>query len=184
MPDLRLIPSPDLPRDLKCQILSYIRIEWPWIFRDGNRFWDYTDKSTHPVNVVITERGLLISHAEVNWRMLEHAGQTYKVCGVSAVFTYPAFRKEGYGLQVLRAATAFIQASDADLALLFCLPQLVSFYTKAGWEAPASAKIIYGDPLYPHIEKGVTCALFVSERGRAARPAFITQPVYIGLGSW
>ena len=94
MPDLRFIPSAELPRDLKLQVLSFIRIEWWWIFRDNNRFWDYTDKSTHPVNAVITERGLVISHAEVNWRMLEHGGQAYKVYGVSAVFTYPAFRKE------------------------------------------------------------------------------------------
>ena len=184
MPDLRFIPSPDLPRDLKCQLLSFIRIEWSSIFHAGNRFWDYTDKPTHPVNVVLTERGLLVSHAEVNWRLLEHAGQTYKVYGVSAVFTYPAFRNAGYGLQVLRAATDFIQDSDADLAFLFCLPQLVPFYNKAGWEAPASAKVLYGDPLYPHIEKGATCMLFVSERGRAARHAFTTQPVYIGFGSW
>src|SRR5687767_12574584 len=184
MPDLRFIPSAELPRDLKLQVLSFIRIEWWWIFRDNNRFWDYTDKSTHPVNAVITERGLVISHAEVNWRMLEHGGQAYKVYGVSAVFTYPAFRKEGYGTQVMRAVTEHLRASDADLALLFCLPQLVPFYENAGWETPPNAQILYGDRDHPHEEEIATCMLFVSERGRAAREAFSTQPVYVRAYTW
>ena len=184
MPDLRITPSAELPRDIKCQLLSFIRIEWAWIFEGRNRFWDYTEKRTHPVNVFIAERGLLISHAEVNWRVLEHAGQAYKVYGVSAVFTYPAFRKEGYGRQVMHAATDYIRASDADLAMLFCRPELVPFYASAGWEAPAGAVIQYGDADYPHTEEGATCMLFVSERGQATRAAFTTQPVYIGGGSW
>ncbi len=184
MSELRLIPSEELPRELKCQILSFIRIEWWWIFRDHNRFWDYTQKSTHPVNVVLSERGQVISHAEVTWRMVEHGGAAYKVYGVSAVFTYPAFRKEGYGTQVLRAATDYIRASDADLAMLFCRPELVPFYEQAGWEAPASAQIIYGDRDYPHEEESATALLFVSARGQAARAAFAGQPVYVGAYTW
>jgi GNAT superfamily N-acetyltransferase len=184
MPDLRLIPSTELPRELKCQILSFIRVEWWWIFRDHDRFWDYTHKSTHPVNVVITERGQVISHAEVNWRLVEHAGASYKVYGVSAVFTFPAFRQEGYGTQVIRAATDFIRGSDADVAMLFCLPQLVPFYEHVGWEAPPNAQILYGDQDYPHEEEIATCMLFVSERGQAAREAFSTRPVYVGGHTW
>lgn len=184
MPELHLLPSAELPPDIKCQLLSFIRIEWSWIFAGRNRFWDYTEKRSHPVNVYLAERGLLISHAEVNWRLLEHARQTFKVYGVSAVFTYPAFRQAGYGRQVVRAATDYIRASDADLALLFCQPALVPFYGQAGWEAPAGAIIHYGDADYPHTEQGATCMLFVSDHGRAARPAFTTQPVYIGGGSW
>ena len=184
VPDIRFIPSPELPRELKCQILSFIRIEWWWIFRDHNRFWDFTSKATHPVNVVITERGQVISHAEINWRMVQHAGQAFKVYGVSAVFTYPAFRKEGYGRQIMRAVTDHLQASDADLGLLFCLPQLVPFYAAAGWEAPPDAQILYGDQDHPHVEEIPACMLFISDRARAARAALTTQPLYVGAYSW
>ena len=184
MSELRFYASEELPRELKCQILSFVRIEWSEIFREHNRFWDYTHKDTHPVNVVISERGQVISHAEVNWRILTQAGQPYKVYGVSAVFTYPAFRHEGYGTQVMQAVTDYIRSSDADVAMLFCLPELVPFYAHAGWEAPTEARIQYGDQDYPQREEGATCMLFVSARGQAARAAFATQPVYVGGCSW
>jgi GNAT superfamily N-acetyltransferase len=184
MPELRFFPSDELPRELKCQILAFIRVEWWFIFREADRFWDFTQKPTHPVNAVLTERGLVISHAEINWRLVEHAGQTFKVYGVSAVFTYPAFRREGYGTQVMRAVVDYLRASDADVAMLFCLPQLVPFYENAGWECPAGAQLVYGDPLYPQEEELAACMLFLSERGRAARQALTSQPVYIGLYTW
>jgi GNAT superfamily N-acetyltransferase len=184
MPELRFIPTRELPRELKCQILSFIRIEWWPIFRDGDRFWDFTEKPTHPVNAVLTERGLVISHAEVNWRMVEHAGQAFKVYGVSAVFTYPAFRREGYGSRLMAAVSDYLRASDADLAILFCQPQRVRFYEAAGWEWAAGARFAHGDPQHPQTDDLAACLLFVSPRGRAARTAFCTEPVYIGLHPW
>jgi hypothetical protein len=66
MPELASYPSPDLPADLKCQLLSFVRMEWSWIYTPENRLWDYTDKPTHPHNFVISEQGVLISHAETN----------------------------------------------------------------------------------------------------------------------
>jgi GNAT superfamily N-acetyltransferase len=102
-------------------------MEWAWVYDKAHRLWDYTEKSTHPRNFVITEQGVLISHTEVNWRMLDHAGESYKVYGLSAVFTYPAFRREGFGRQVVEAATGFIDKSDADFAMLFCARDMESF---------------------------------------------------------
>jgi len=137
-------PSTELPPDLKCQIVSFIRVEWWWAFTGQNRFWDYTKKGTHPVNVVLHEHQLVISHAEVNWRMLDHVGQQWKTYGLSAVFTYPAWRREGHAERVVRAATKQIDQSDADVALLFCLPKLIPFYERCGWEHMANTNALYG----------------------------------------
>lgn len=185
MAQCEIYPSEELPPAVKCQILSYVRVEWSWIFEGANRFWDYTKKDTHPVNVVIVERDVLISHTEVNWRNLAHEGETFKVYGVSAVFTYPAFRREGFGRQVMEATTAYIQASDADVAMLFCAPELVPFYEACGWSLMANNQLSYGPPAEPTLDEGATwLMLFVSDKGRQARPLFEQRPVYIGPYMW
>jgi GNAT superfamily N-acetyltransferase len=185
MPELTSYDSPDLPADLKCQLLSFVRMEWSWIYTPENRLWDYTDKPTHPRNFVISEQGVLISHAETNWRMLDHGGEAYKVYGVSGVFTYPAFRKEGFGAQLVEAASRHIDASDADFALLFCLPELEAFYAKQGWEAMRGTRIAYGKADAPEIdEHAFTMVRFASAKGQQARASLAGSTFYIGPYMW
>ncbi len=185
MPQTLIYPSPELPPDLKCQILAYIRAEWWWVFQGANRFWDYTVKDTHPVNVAIVENGVLISHAEVNWRTLEHRGATYKVYGISAVFTNPPFRKEGFGQQVVEAATQYIRDSDADVAMLFCLPAMQDFYARCGWIHMANTRILFGAKDAPDVDKVESLMmLFVSEKGNAAQSLFEGDGVYVGKHTW
>jgi GNAT superfamily N-acetyltransferase len=185
VPQTLIYPSPELPADLKCQILAYIRVEWWWVFQGANRFWDYTVKDTHPVNVIVVENGIVLSHAEVNWRTLEHAGEPYKVYGVSAVYTCPAFRKEGHGQKVVEAATQYIQASDADVAMLFCLPALTKFYERCGWTHMNSTQILAGEKESPHVDKvEQLMMLFISEKGKAKQSLFENTGVYVGKHSW
>lgn len=185
MPQLQVYSSPDLPPDLKCQIVSFIRIEWWWAFTGSNRFWDYTKKSTHPANVVLVEQGLVISHAEVNWRMLDHVGQQWKMYGLSAVFTYPAWRREGHGERVVRAATEQIDQSDADVAMLFCLPNLTPFYKRCGWEHMADTTVLRGDPQQPaRVDDEAVMMRFVGKRAQQARQLFADQPLYVGRHTW
>jgi GNAT superfamily N-acetyltransferase len=177
--------SEALPVGVKWQILSYVRVEWWWVFQGKNRLWDYTQKGTRPVNVVLMEEDVLVSHAEVNWRMLAHEGEVFKVYGLSAVFTYPAFRKEGFGRQVTQAATEYILSSDGDVAMLFCLPELVPFYEGCGWVAMGDTTIWYGDQGAPAVdEEEVLMMLFVSARGKGARERFEGRPVYVGAYTW
>mgnify|MGYP001774082690 CR=1 FL=1 len=184
MPEVHIYPGPMLPPSIKCQILSFIRIKWWWIFQGEHRFWDYTEKATHPVNVVLIEQELVVSHAEINRRMIEHTGQTFNAYGLSAVFTYPAWRKAGYGRQVVEAATHYIEETDADVAMLFCLPNLVGFYQRCGWEH-VEKSVLYGDPHQPTVDEEETLMMrFVSERGKLARSSFLDQAVYVGQRKW
>lgn len=185
MAQIAIHPSPELPLSLKWQILAFIRVEWWWVFQGENRFWDYTQKPTHPINFVLHEHEIVISHAEINWRMIDHAGHSYKVYGLSAVFTFPSFRKEGYGQDVVQAATDYIHRSDADIAMVFCLPHLQGFYESSGWVYIQDAQVMYGDPQHPsQDDEEIMLMLFVSKLGKETRDTFNSAPIYVGSHTW
>jgi hypothetical protein len=185
MPELTSYESKDLPSDIKCQLLSFVRIEWSSVYTPDNRLWDYTLKGTHPRNFVITEQGVLISHAETNWRMLDHDGVMYKVYGVSGVFTYPAFRREGYGAQVVATASQHIDASDGDFAVLFTSPDLADFYGRQGWEAMPEARFAYGAAEAPTVdEHDFGMIRFISAKGRQAKASLLRSTLYVGAYLW
>jgi GNAT superfamily N-acetyltransferase len=179
--------SAELPADLKCQILSFMRVEWWEGFAGQNRLRDWISPAEHhPVHFVLVESGILISHTEVKWRMLDHAGETYKTYGLSGVFTYPAFRRQGYGAQIVRAGTEYIHQSDADVAVLWCDPKLEGFYAKNGW-APmhkAISMVLHDDGnLSPAIGE-LLMMRFVSEKGQRNRPVFEREPIHWMGETW
>ncbi|MFN8453457.1 MAG: GNAT family N-acetyltransferase [Anaerolineae bacterium] len=178
-------PSQELPPLIKCQLLAYLRMEWPALFAGERRFQDFTVKETHPLSFYLAEQEVLISHTEVNWRYLEHHREIYKVYGLSAVFTYPPFRREGHGRRVVEAATAYIQASDADVAMLFCAPERQNFYRSCGWTPLPGAQVFYGSQAQPRLSReDVLLMLFVSAKGQQAGQAFERQPIYVGARLW
>jgi hypothetical protein len=186
MTEIKIYPGSDLPPHLKCQIVSYVRIQWPFAFEaDPFADWHAARRDTHPVALTLAKRGVLISHADVNWRFLDHGGETFKVYGLSAVFTYPVFREQGCGHQIVDAASAYIDESDADVAMLFCLPELTAFYAASGWVLMDRATILYGERGNPETDTiGRMMMRFVSEKGRRAKAGFEHHPVYVGEYVW
>ena len=180
---LLTLPSHDLPPEIKCQVVSFMRIyAWP-VFQSQPLGWDFMDEARHPFSLALVDGEVLISHAEVNWRALDHAGDTFIMYGLSAVFTYPQFRGQGYGHQVVEAATNHILSSEADVAMLGCQPELTEFYSAHGWSPMKEVKILIGskDSL---TQGGNVMLLFVSEKGRRSRAAFKREPVYVGAYMW
>lgn len=179
-----LFDSRQVPAHLHYQILSFVRMEWPELFSGENRLKDWTSKpELHPVTLLIEEEGVLISRLEVVWDMLHHAGEVYKVYGLSGVLTYPAFRKQGYALRLVREVTVYIkQQGDADLVLLHST--LKGFYEKAGLERMENLVTLVGDPKQPEISDETAFGLFLSARAQQGRQAFETRPVYMGESIW
>lgn len=177
--------STDYPADLKCQTLSFLRMEWPEGFRGDDRLRDWvTQESDHPVHRVLVEAGVLISHLNVVWKYLGHAGVTYKTYGLTSVFTYPAFRKQGYGHRLVASGTAAIRASEADMALFHCEPRLRNFYAQHGWESLDQAITYIGPPEAPVLVKDeILMMQFLSAKGQQGRTAFEHQPIYFGSDS-
>lgn len=178
-------PAAELPPDLKCQILSFLRITWPEGFVGENRLRDWISREDdHPCNIMLVENGILISHAEVVWKHLEHAGEMYKVYGLSGVFTYPAFRGQGYGRRIVDAGTEYIKASNADIGMFHCDPSLKEFYAKSGWIPMEGSMTWIGKKSDPVISSELMMMLFLSEKGKKRRSAFESEPVYFGEDTW
>lgn len=75
MVELLTYAGEELPADLRCQVLSFQRIQWPESFMGMNRLRDWIHQSEHhPNHFVLVEDGVLISYAGVLWKYLEHVG--------------------------------------------------------------------------------------------------------------
>ena len=179
-PLVRVFEDADFPALLNCQAVSFMRVEWPFVFSGENRLGNATyPAASKPVHFTITENDILISYAAVMRVELRHAGEDYQVAGFGNVFTYPAFRGEGFGRQVVDKATHYILASDADVAMLFCNPKLEAFYAASGWELLAGASTRIGSPDNYTVDPDLRMMLFVSSKGKQGRQAFAEQPLYI-----
>ena len=179
-----LYESQDVPERFKCQILSFVRIEWDELFSGDLRLRDWTSKpEMHPITFLLEEEGVLISRLEVVWNTLQHTGEAYKTYALSGVFTYPAFRKQGYGLQLVQSAKDYIeQQADADIVLFHST--LKGFYEQAGFERMDQLVTLVGDPHHPERSDEVGFMLFLSEKGKQARNSFEKGPVYVGETIW
>ena len=124
-------PEEDLPGDLLRQTLEALRAEWPGAFTGAKA--DRTqlnDPALHAMNFSLVVGGQLASHLSVQRKIIEHRGESYKAHGLSGVLTVPAFRGKGYGEQIVRAATAFMEQDGADIGLFTCDPPLRTFYER------------------------------------------------------
>ena len=73
MPELLTFTSADFPENLKWQAVSFLRVQWLGGFTGENRLRDWvTREDDHPIHIVLAEKDILISHANVVWRYLEH----------------------------------------------------------------------------------------------------------------
>jgi GNAT superfamily N-acetyltransferase len=185
MPQLSVYPSTaEFPTHLAYQAHAFIRITWFDIYQYDIHA-PMTPDEWHPTHIAVSEASVLMAYGAAVWKNLDFAGQTYKCYGLSGIHTYPAFRKRGYGTQVVKTATEHIcQDPAADIALLWTDPNLTGFYGQFGWEATPDITIHLGDEAQPRIDDGYYMMLFLSERAKAERATFSQHPIYFGDGSW
>ena len=167
----------ELPSDLKWQAVSYMRVEWPFI--NGGMLRETYPAELRPVHFALVEDDLLLSYAATFRLRVEHAGEEYEMEGFGNVFTYPASRRKGYGRRVVEAAAGHIRGSHADVAVLFCQPELEGFYAASGWEASREAGTVVAGEGEPKEHDALRMMLVVSEKGAAGRPDFSTLPLHI-----
>ncbi|MEA2707956.1 MAG: hypothetical protein QOF78_557 [Phycisphaerales bacterium] len=181
MPELRSYLKLDVPREIAIQIASYVRFQWPAFIGRNKPLWEGTPYPNYSRHFVLTDSDVLISHAIVSSRWLDHGGEQFNVYGLSSVFCYPTHRGSGFGEQIVAAATDYIrQQKDADLALLFCGERVQTLYQRQGWEHVAGMKIRFGDN--KEFNDGLVMTLFISERARAHD--FSTEPFHVGPITW
>ena len=176
--------SQELPAKFTCQILSFMRAEWPQDFQGKNRLRKWIKRpEEHPVHFILEEEDILISHVAVVWKLLHHAGQEYKAYGFTEVFTYPVWRRQGYGLQLIRAASEYIeQQGDADLIMFHSTVR--GFYELVGFEPMDEMVTLIGDPSHPRRSNDIGFMRFVSEKGKQGREQFAKETLYFGDDTW
>lgn len=177
MPELLTFEHEHFPSALNWQAVSFMRVEWPFI--DGGLLRQTYPAEDRPTHFAVVEDGLLLSYAAVIRVPIRHAGEEYDARGLGSVFTFPSSRRQGHGRRVVDAATRHIRDGGADLAALFTGPDLKRFYSRSGWEAQEEAKTLTGNRDAPDALDALRMMLFVSEKGKAARRAFETEPLYL-----
>jgi GNAT superfamily N-acetyltransferase len=184
MVQLRTYTNADLPGRLAQQITDFVRINWYDAYKDGPQPYAASEDLS-PVYHVIAEGEALYSSTTVVRRRIEHDGDSFMCYGLSAVLTYPFFRKRGYGREVVDSATeSILAAPDADIAWLQTMPELKDFYGHAGWEHLPDLHTLSGEPESPEDQNSYAMMLFISERARQNRPAFETAQLYLGEYLW
>lgn len=185
MPDLMIYHSnDDLPAAYESQARAAVRMLWhdAYVYDIDAPL---VPPERHPQHIVVANRHALISYARVVWVTVHHAGQAWKMYALGDVFTYPAFRRQGYARQVVDAASRLIQSdADADTAILFTDPAQERFYAASGWETVKLTNVTIGDPDAPEPHPYFSMMQLLSERTRAARPAFETQSLYLPGYGW
>ncbi len=181
MPEVLRYRHHEFPPHLNWQALSFMRVEWPFIFTGKDRLRkDTYDAAASPVHFAVCEGEVLISYAALIRTRLEHAGVTYKAYGLDNVFTFPSFRGEGHASRVVSAATEHaLKSGEADVAALFCEPGLREFYLGTGWEPMEGAPTLTGAKNLPQVCEALRMMLFISETGEAGREAFGGMPLYV-----
>lgn len=177
-----------LPAHLFYQIHAYLRIQW----HEYDPYqWGKNPPATpdfwHPSYFLVLADDCLLSAAKVVWWNVKHDGNEYKCYGLTGVFTYPAWRKRGYGKQAVEAATKYILASDADLAILWTAPEspfLEQFYAAFGWQHYESVKLRFYVDERSSEDDAFRMMLFVSERVKQIRQAFDEKPIFFGPYPW
>lgn len=184
MPDVLQYTLNTLPTDYEWQIRDFVRIHWFDGFQyDVNMtlhpdFWN-------PAYFVVADQRALFSAATAVCKLVEVNGVAYKTYGLSSVLTYPAFRGKGYGLQVVEAATRYIQQqADADMAILWTSEELLPFYGRFGWESPNKLRVMCGPKDNQELSYGEPMMQFLSDRACDMRPSLDGGTLYFGEYTW
>ena len=115
---------------------------------------DYTWTKGGAYRVVVYREEEPVSLVKIIDRTGLVDGQSTKIGGVAAVVTLPEHRAKGYATLALQEAEKTIfEAVAAQLGLLFCVADLVPFYSRQRWEqvqCPVQFDQPSGKTVWPH----------------------------------
>ena len=173
----------EIPTHINWQIVDFLRIVWPDGFQGENRLRNWaSNEKYHPVIFSLVEKDVLVSHVAVVWKNITHNNIAYKVYSLSGLFTYPQFRKRGFGRQILKAAKKYMLEQDGDIIMIHS--RLSGFYEKEGFEPMSEVVTLIGNPESPEKYKETAFIIFLSEKGKSGRKDFESTPFYFGKSMW
>lgn len=85
------------------------------------------------VHFILDVDGMPVSHVGIVKHEITVGGRPVLVGGIGGVVTIPAWQKHGYARELMKQAVNYLEQSNVDAGLLFCLPSRVPFYESQGW---------------------------------------------------
>ncbi len=93
--------------------------------------------------VVVYDNGQAISQVEILKHTVAVKGERVLVGGIGGVVTIPAKQGQGYARLALQRAVEFMKTDlQVQFGLLFCLPRLIPFYERLGWQVLSDPVLI------------------------------------------
>lgn len=94
-----------VPRALKAQVLAILEVAWP----SGRSIEERLDRPLHdprsaPVCMLLVDGEVVLAYLAIPSKVIQHAGVTYRVAGLSSVATHPDHLRHGYGGMMVVAA--------------------------------------------------------------------------------
>lgn len=171
----------ELPENLKKQLLTLYRKFFPDGFTGKNEDRDWLDKFSIPtMRFLILDIDKIVSHAAIITKFIEH-GIGYKLAGLGGVLTVEEYRGKGYGTEIVKLATEYIDTKDFDIAVLFCEPKNQKFYERNGWQPLLNPNITVGEyGVHEYPQKNVTMIRFISEKAKKNKDTFVDKPIFFG----
>jgi GNAT superfamily N-acetyltransferase len=185
MIEIIVCPEAQLSDELLRQTLEALRAEWPGAFTGAKAGrTQLNDPALHAMIFSLVVDGQLASHLSAPQKTIVHRGEPYKAFGLTGVLTVPAFRGKGYGEQIVRAATPFMEQDGADIGLFTCDPALQTFYERCGWTRLEGVSLVGGTRAKPFPSDAVgkiTFGRFFSARAQARRNDFMGGAIWLEL---
>lgn len=179
---LRRYPQEDASPGLREAILALEDTAWPP--EPGAPAPWPGDIGTYLTSFVLLDGGEAAAHAAVRRRVIRHGGEEYAAYGLSEVVVRPGSRRQGLGLQIIRAAAAFIGEQRPDVSLFTCKPELTGFYGKAGWQVLPGACLVGGTREKPFRSDALGLAVmarFYSEKAVRRRADFAGAEIWLEI---
>ena len=106
---------------------------------------------------IVSIVGILKRRVQVGEIMLE-------VGGIGGVATHPDYQRLGFGSAVLQGAAEFMRHElQVEFGLLVCDPDMVTFYSKLGWQI-AHSEMVFNFQGSKHVFQGITMVLPLGAR--------------------
>jgi predicted GNAT family N-acyltransferase len=132
-------PASDLSPSLQAQIIQWLVSEF--VQEGDETLWSEMD--WHILGWVGDN---LISHVDIIDRHASVGDLDVHLGGIGGVMTRPAWRRRGYSTTLMRESHQFMQDEmSVDFGLLLCDEDLVSFYSRLGWQR-VDNPLVYDQP--------------------------------------
>lgn len=124
----------------------------------------------------------LIAHVGITKRCINHQGIAYTIGGIGDVGVLEKYRNGGIGQKIMQKTNQVLKEEGYDLGLLFCHPDLDTFYTKCGWLKKERGKI-YAVSHGKNEDQRRTFYLPVNISEAKIR-VWNNEDIHVGIGSW